>query len=216
MKVAFTAFVAAVPSLLGLSPAAAAPLKVRASVEAAPCVAAAAAAYGGAITVETGALRDPVPADVLVGSGVEVARALEGGDAVVGSEEQVARIPWVLSVPAGNPMGIAGLADLARPGIEVAVLGGQASYEARRALAEHRAGRVRESRDGGALRRAPVALIPLSLAGNGEKLAVDVPAVPIGAAVSVRATRADEARAFVSFLASEKGQAAFAGCTGAQ
>lgn len=215
MRLAFTALVAAAPGVLGLSSSPAdAPLRARASVEAAPCVAAAAAAYGRAIAVETGALRDPVPADVLVGSGVEVTRALEGGDAVVGSEEQVARIPWVLSVPAGNPMGIAGLADLARPGLEVAVLGGHASYEARRALAQNRAARVRESEDGGVLKRATVALVPLSLAGPGERVAVDVPAIPIGAAVSVRAARPEEARAFVSFLASEKGQAAFTACGG--
>jgi molybdate transport system substrate-binding protein len=208
-----TALLAVALGFLGpASWSAEAPLRVRASVEAAPCVAAAAAAYGHAVAVETGALREPGAVDVLVGSGVEVTRALEGGDAVVGSEEQVARIPWVLSVPPGNPQGIAGLADLARPGLEVAVLDGPASYEARRALAGHPAVRARQSRDGGALRRAPVALVPLSLAGSGTRIAVDVPAIPIGAAVAAHAARPAEARAFVTFLASEKGQAAFAAC----
>ncbi len=187
-------------------------LKVQASVEAAPCVLAAAGAYGRPVAVQTRALHDPGPADVLVGSGVEITRALEGGDAVVGSEEPVARIPWVLSVAAGNPLKIAGLGDLARPGVEVAVLGGPAAYEARRALAQHRSERVRESHDGGDLRRAAVALVPLSLAGSGEKVAVDVPPIPIGVAVAARATRPDDARAFISFLTSESGQAAFAAC----
>jgi accessory colonization factor AcfC len=187
-------------------------LRVRASVETAPCLAAAAAAYDGAVGIETGALRDPAAADVLVGSGVELTRALEGGDAVVGSEEQLARIPWVLSVPAGNPLGIAGLADLERAGLEVAVLDGRAAHEAHRALARYPALRARPSHDGGALRRAPVALLPVSLAGAGQKVAVDVPAILVGAAVAARSGRPAEARAFVSFLASEKGRAAFGAC----
>lgn len=188
------------------------PLNVRASLEAAPCVLAAASAYDRPVAVETGALRGPGPADVLVGSGVEINRALEGGAAVVGSEEALARIPWVLSVAAGNPLRIAGLADLARPGLEVFVLGGPAAYEARRALAERQTERVRESRDGAALRRAAIALVPLSMAGAGERVAVDVAPIPVGAAVSARSTRLAEARAFVSFLVSEKGQAAFVAC----
>ena len=191
--------------------AADAALNVRASLETAPCVLAAASVYSRPVAVETGALRGPGPADVLVGSGVEINRALEGGDAVVGSEEPLARIPWVLSVAAGNPLKITGLADLARPGLEVFVLGGPAAYEARRALTERQAERVRETRDGVALRRAAIALVPLSMAG-GERVAVDVEPIPVGAAVSVRSTRLAEARAFVSFLVSEKGQAAFVAC----
>ncbi len=193
-------------------PAADAPLNVRASLEAEPCVLAAASAYSRPVAVETGALRGPGPADVLVGSSVEINRALEGGDAVVGSEEALARIPWVLSVAPGNPLKITGLADLTRPGLEVVVLGGPAAYEARRALTERQAERVRESRDGVALRRAAIALVPLSMAGGGEKVAVDVEPIPVGAAVSVRSTRLAEARAFVSFLVSEKGQGAFVAC----
>lgn len=203
-------------ALLLLAPGpsrAAEPLRVRASEVAAPCVQAAARAWGRAAAVETAPLRDPGPVDVVVGSGVEMTRALEGGDAVIDSEEYIAEIPWVLSVESGNPLKLTGLADLARVGGEVVVLGGPAAYEARRELSAHRPGRLKESREGAVLRGAPVAVVPLSLAGPGERIAVkEIPPVLTSAAVGARAVQPGAAREFVHFLASEAGQKAFASC----
>src|SRR3990172_11472168 len=48
-------------------------------------------------------------ADVLVASDVEVTRALETGMAFLDSDVDVARVPWVLRVPAGNPSRVASL-----------------------------------------------------------------------------------------------------------
>jgi len=58
-------------------------LRVRSSAVCAPCVEAAGRAWeargGRPVSVETGGLRDRGAWDVLVGSGVELTRALEGG-----------------------------------------------------------------------------------------------------------------------------------------
>jgi ABC-type molybdate transport system substrate-binding protein len=198
-------------SLAAAGPAAV--LKVRATEAVAPCVAAAARSYelasGERVVVETGRATDETRADVLASSAVEMTRALESGRAVAGSEEDVARIPWVLSVQEGNPLGVSGLADLERPGVEVTVFAGPAAYEARRAL---RGRAVRETSDAKALRAAPVALVPLSLAGPGPRLPVEVPAIEARAAVATSAGRPEAALAFVRFLASERGQDAFASC----
>jgi hypothetical protein len=192
---------------------AAEPLRVRASEVAASCVQAAARAWGRAAAVETAPLRDTGPVDVVVGSGVEMTRALEGGDAVINSEEYIAEIPWVLSVERGNPLKLAGLADLRRVSGEVLVLGGPAAYEARHALSTQRPGRLKESREGAVLRGAPVAVVPLSLAGTGERIAVkEIPPILTSAAVSARAAHPEAAREFVRFLASDAGQKAFASC----
>ena len=69
-----------------------------------------------------------------------------------------------------------------------------------------------EGRD---LREAAVALVPLSLAGAGERLAVDVPPIVVRAAVATEPARPADARALVAFLASEPGQKAFAACRSA-
>jgi hypothetical protein len=92
------------------------------------------------------------------------------------------------------------------------VLGGVAGSTARRTLAELPPDRVRESEDPQALRGASVALVPLSLAGSGERLATDVPPLVARAAVAERAPHAEAAQAFVRYLASEPGQRAFAAC----
>lgn len=192
-------------------------LRVRASEAVAPCVAAAGRAYAAAtgrlVSVETGSLRDPGPAEVLVSANpVEMTRALEGGAAVEGSEVDVARIPWVLAVSPGNPLRLHGLADLGRPGLEVWILGGPAAYEARRALAAHPPERLQEATEAAALRSAAVALVPLSLAGGAERVAVDVPPLVAQAAVATRSARPEASRAFVRFLGEGAGQRAFAAC----
>ncbi len=201
--------------LLVLAPSAQAedPLRVRATAEVAPCVTAASAGPGGKVTLETTGLREPGPVDVLVGTSVEMTRALEGGQGVVNSDVDIAEIPWVLSVASGNPLRVRNLADVREKGVEVMVLAGPAAYEARRALAGGGTVRVRESTDRQTLRAASVALLPLSLAGSGERIAVpEVPALRATAAVAVGAAQPERAAQFVRFLGSEAGQRAFAAC----
>jgi hypothetical protein len=190
-------------------------LRVRVSAAVAPCVTAASQGWSGGrrIALETLGLRDPGPADVLVGPLVEMTRALEGGEAVVNSDVDIAVIPWVLSVAAGNPLRVKGLADVREKGVDLVVLGGPASYEARRALAGAGTSRVREESDRATLRAAPVALVPLSLAGGGERIAVfEVPPLRISAAVGAHAAQTERAQEFVRYLGSEAGQRAFAAC----
>jgi ABC-type molybdate transport system substrate-binding protein len=186
---------------------------VRASEAAAPCVEAAAAAYSRPIALDVGALLDASPTDVYVASsGVEMTRAVESGRAVDGSEVDVARIPWVLSVPRGNPEGLTALQDLARPGLDAVMLSGPAAYQARKAVGAVAPVKLRETADARTLRSARVALVPLSLAGGGDRIPVDLPALEARAAVAKGTARAEEAAAFVRFLGSEEGQRAFAGC----
>jgi accessory colonization factor AcfC len=189
-------------------------LRVRASAAVAPCVEAAARAYvqkSRPVLVEPWSLGDAAAADVLVGSAAEVTRALEGGWAVADSDAEVARVRWVLVVPAGNPNQIRGLADANRAGIEVWVGGGRAAHAARRIAQQAAPERVREASDGAVPNGAAAALVPLCLAGgDGERLSVDVPDLVVEAAVSARANRARAARDFVAFLASAAGRRAFA------
>jgi hypothetical protein len=159
--------------------------------------------------VETGDLTDAA-ADVLVGSGPEVTRVLESGLGRDDSDVAIAEVPWVLVLSDAAPA-VGSLEDAARAGLEVEVLAGPASYEARRALAA-KSSRVRESRDVAALRKAQVALVPLSLAGRGRRVAVDVPPLVAQAAVGATAAAPDAAQAFVAFLGSVDGRRAFAAC----
>jgi len=187
-------------------------VRVRATTAVAPCVEAAARAYSTPsrrVVVETGRLADAT-ADVLVGAAVELTRALEGGAAVIDSDAEVARVPWLLVVPAGNPQALRGLADVDRAGVEVWVAGGPAAHEARRALQKLAPERAREASDGAVPRGAAAALAPLCLAGPGERLAVDVPELVVQAAVSAGAARPVAARDFVAYLASAAGRRAFA------
>jgi hypothetical protein len=190
-------------------------LRVRSSAVTARCVEAVARAWeargGRPASVETGGLRDAGSWDVLVGSGVELTRALEGGDADLASDVEIARIPWVLHLPSGNDVGA--LSDVIRSDVEIVVPAGAAAYEARRALAEEGAARVVETTDTARLHSAPVALVPLSLAGVGRVVEVDVPPIPVGAAVGMRARHREDASAFVGYLGSEGGQQVFATCS---
>lgn len=191
------------------------PLRVRVSAAVAPCVAAASRSWSGGrrVALETTSLRDPGPADVLVGSLVEMTRALEGGEAVVNSDVDIAEIPWVLSVAAGNKLGVKSLSDVREKSVDLVVLGGPVSYEARRALAGGGTSRLREVSDQAALRAAPVALVPLSLAGAGERIAVaGVPPLRTSAAIGAHAAQPERAQQFVDYLGSEAGQRAFAAC----
>ena len=210
-SVGVAALLAAIAVVARASPTPA--LTVRATEAVAPCLRAALAVYPGAksVAVEVGHLDS---ADVLVGSAVEVTRALEAGAAAEGSDVAVARIPWVLSLAPGNPASIRGVADLARPEVEVWILGGAAAHEARRRVDGLAAGRVHElrrDRDGSG---APVVVVPLSLASGGERIPLDVPPLEVQAAVGARAASSAAARELTSFLSSESGTAAFARCGG--
>jgi hypothetical protein len=182
---------------------------VTASEIAAPCVRAAARAWPGAASLCAGP-QCATRADVLVLSAVEMNRALESGRAVDGSDVDVARVPWVLAVRGQAPE-IKGLSDLGQDR-EVRLLGGPASYEARRALDRVGGAQVRETTDERELSSAAVALVPLPLARGARQVAVDVPPVVVRAAVAASSRRQEPASAFVRFLGSEAGQRAFSAC----
>jgi hypothetical protein len=179
----------------------------------APCVTAAASAFaargGRAAAVEIGELKDAA-ADVLVGSGPELTRALESGVARDDSDVAIAEVPWVLLVAEGAPL-VGSIEQAVEAGATVDVPAGPVGVEARRFL-RARSSRVREGRDLAALRAAPLALVPLSVAGPGRRVAVDVPALVAQAAVGTSAPSADAARAFVEFLGTAEGRRAFASC----
>jgi ABC-type sulfate transport system substrate-binding protein len=189
-------------------------LRVRSAAVAAPCVEAVGAAWeareGRGVVVQSGSLRDGGDWDVLVGSSVEINRSLEGGDAVIDSDVDVARIPWVLRLAGGGQ--VRALSDVVRSGVEIVVPAGPAAYEARRVLAEAGTARVVETDDRARLRSAPVALVPVSLAGPGRQVEVDVRPISVIAALGIRARSTLDARAFVQFLGSEAGQDVFAAC----
>jgi hypothetical protein len=199
-------------ALAGVGAVSAADLSVRATEVVAPCVRAAAGAYqtssGQAVSVEAGAVRHASGADVMVGADVEMTRALEGGDAVIGTEKPLSRIPWVI---ASAGLNITAVSHIAR-GAQVTIFGGPAAYEARRALSA-RSVQLRETTDLAVLRKASVAVAPLSIAGPGDHTLADIPRIPVSAAVAEGARHPEAAAAFVSFLASPAGQAAFATCS---
>lgn len=89
-------------------------LRVRSSAIAARCVTAVGQAWeargGRTVSVETGGLRDEGVWDVLVGSSVELTRALEGGEADIETDVDIATIPWVLHLPSGGD--VSTLSDL--------------------------------------------------------------------------------------------------------
>jgi ABC-type glycerol-3-phosphate transport system substrate-binding protein len=193
------------------------PLQVRVSEALVPCVAALAHAgvTGIAFDVAAGGLEPGESVDVLVASDVEVTRAIESGLAVEDSDVDLVRVPWVLRVEPGNPLGLRGLADLASSGEAVAVLDGPAAYEARRRLGEQTvsAERLRPSRRTEELAAARVAVVPLSLALGAEHVVLDdVRPLVARAAVATRAPQPEAARALVAFLASERGRQALASC----
>ena len=192
-------------------------LRVRTTSAVAPCLAPVVRAYeaGGParVALETGELRAlEGPIDLLVGSAIELTHAIESGEGLDATQVAVARIPWVVVVAPEAGVKIERLADLGRAGLEVSVLGGPAGYEARRALAEVRAGHVRESQDLSELKHAPLSLVPLSLAGAGEQVKVDVAPLAAYAAVATRSLQRATAERFLAFLSSEAGQQAFAAC----
>jgi extracellular solute-binding protein len=193
-----------------------APLRVRVSAVAAPCVQSALRAYqapAGGVAVDVGSVVTPGPGDVIVASAVELTRALESGTAEANTDVDIARVPWVVQVRGGQRR-IRGAADLAGSGVEVAVPAIPAAYEAFR-WARATTGAPARTASARELREAAVALVPLSLAAPGDRFGVDVPSVVVRAALATEPARRNEAQAFLGFLASPAGQEAFAACRSA-
>lgn len=196
----------AAAALLGALPAAGAePLsavRVRTSPAFAPALSPVLAAFtaetGVAAALEVGELDPPGDADVIVGDDSETGRLLEGGVADLSTALDLGELPWVLVAPAGTPPGAVAAASASSSGI--AVLGGVAGREARDSLAGTPPGRLRVTRDGAELRRTGLALVPRSLAGEGEWRPADVRPL-VATAAAVRAGRdAPGARRLLAFL----------------
>jgi len=135
----------------------------------------------------------------------------------------VAGVWWVAAGPPGTDA--PSIQALARTQL-VDVLGGVVAQETWRRLAQQglqaarseRGGRggeragAREPREPVRLQPGEAAVVPLSLAGSAAVTRLDVPPL-LARALGVRASqRPDASRAFLDFLASEKGNAAFRGC----
>jgi len=207
-----------------------APLRIKASPAVVPCATAAAQEYaratGLAPLVETAAIGSPesvTGADVVVAANRELNRVIESGMTRPDQELDVAEIPWVAAGPPGTDA--PSIQALARTQL-VAVLGGVVAQETWRRLAQQglqaarseRGGRggeragTREPREPVRLQPGEAAVVPLSLAGSAAVTRLDVPPL-LARALGVRASqRPDASRAFLDFLASEKGNAAFRGC----
>jgi hypothetical protein len=212
------------PLLLALlaAPLLAAPpaLRVKASPAVAPCVVSASLEYeratGRHLVMETAAVGSADSAhgaDVVVAADQELHRVIESGVSHPELDVEVARIPWVL---AGAPGTAAPeLQALGRSAATVRSLGGVVDRETWRRLriqgfAPARVERVREMPL--RLQAGEAAVVPLSLAGSGPVTLLDVPPLSVHA-LGVRASpRPDAARAFLDFLAGEKGNAAFRAC----
>ena len=182
-------------------------VQVRATRETAPCVSAAILAsprWRSAARIETAPPREAGPADLLVASEIELTRALESGSAEANSDVDLARIPWVYRG--------ADAAAASAPGRTVAIPDGPASYEVRRKLREARS-TVAETADVRGLQEARLALVPLSLGGEGPRIkAEDVPPLIARAALTARGKGSPDAQALLAYLTSDDGLRAFASC----
>ena len=164
------------------------------------------------------------PADVLVtASPATMATVVEAG-AADGEPVVVARNRLALAVPPGNPGGVTGLADLARPELAVAVCAEQVPCGAAAAKALAAAG-VTPSVDTfeqdvkavlakvrlGEVDAGLVYVTDVRAAGaDVEGLAVASDAVDYPAVVLREAPQRQEARRFLDLLRSEQGRAALA------
>jgi hypothetical protein len=198
------------------------PLRVKASPAVAPCVAAASIAYeraaGQGVALSIGELGSPASAggaDVVIGADQELNRIIESGASAPDLDVDVARIPWVLVAAVGAPA--MDVRSLGRTGALVRTLDGVVAREAWRNLAQQglapgRVERVRELRSAFPLQAGEAAIVPLSLAGSGPVSSLAVPPLVVRA-LGVRASAHTQAAgAFLAFLTSEKGNAAFQLC----
>lgn len=212
--------IVAILALLGAGASPRDELVVKASPAVSPCVAAAISPFqwtsGGRVSLRTGDVWDAASvkgADVVVAVEEELTRVIEGGASHPDLDVEVARIPWVLLSTKREPA--PDVAALARSSMHVLVLGGAVGREARKSLQGLPPERVRTVRDtGGPVRLEPgeAAVVPLSLAGPGEVESLPIPPLLVRAVGVRSSTRPDAARAFLDFLTSERGAAAFGAC----
>ena len=184
-------------------------LHVRTSAAFAPCLAPVVKAFSrsGVPTVLDVAAPDPVgDADVVIGDDSEMTRLLEGGAASLATSVDLGEMPWVHVAPEG-------LAAAAVTG-PVAVLGGAAGREARTLLSMSRAA-LRVTTDPEELRRASVALVPLSLAGPGVRRPADLQPLRATAAEVVASRNGAAAKRFLAFLRTREARATIDRCFGA-
>jgi hypothetical protein len=186
-----------------LPPIAAAPaaiVHVRASAAFAPCLRPALDAFTRATGVSVAlTVADPDPpedADLVVGDDLEMTRLLEGGTADLATATDLGQVPWVMVVPAGSATTSAS-ALATEP---FSVLGGRAGREAREWLGTAARGGVEVTSDFGRLRAARHALVPRSLAGDGERRPSSVRPLIATAAVLRGTPRPAEARRLLAFL----------------
>jgi hypothetical protein len=182
-------------------------LHVRASVAIAPCMAPVIDAYnrtGRRAVLDVGAPTPIGNADVLIGDDGEMTRPLEGGAASLATAVELGAMPWV---------------HVAREGFSalshgpVAVLAGPAGRDARELLSKTR-GAFKDTADAAELRKAPAALVPLSLAGPGTRRLADIPPLQATAAEVVASANRAGARRFLDLLRTAESRAAIKQCFG--
>lgn len=202
------------------APARGAELRVKASPAVSPCVLATKPlyerAFGRRLVVETallGPAASATGADVAVGAEEELTRVIESGASRPDLDVDVARIPWVLVGPARDAA--PDLNALDRSTVRVRILGGTVGREARRSLQHLPPERLASFTSGAGpvqLAGDEVAVVPLSLAGNGQVSALSLPPLAVRA-VGVRASADVEGtRRFLEFLSQGPGNAAFRAC----
>jgi hypothetical protein len=191
------------------APAAASVLNVRASAAFAPCVAPVVQSFerttGLRAALHVGLPAPAGDADVVIGDDSEMTRLLEGGAASLATAVDLGAMAWVHVAPEG-------LAAAAAGG-PIAVLGGAAGRDARALLSRSGAALVITT-DADELRRASVALVPISLAGTGARRPADVEPLRATAAEIAGARNGVAARRFLAFLRTPDARSAVDRCFG--
>jgi hypothetical protein len=184
-------------------------VRVRASVAFSPSLAPVLAAFSRETGIET-LLEEAEPdppgdADLVVGDDSETTRLLESGRADLGSALDLGYLPWVFVAPTGAPTNVLSAASASETGISV--LGGAAGREARALLRGVPPSRLRLTTNGDELRRAPMALVPSSLAGPGEHRLSTLRPLLATAALIPDTASAGDARRLLAFLRGGKARA---------
>ncbi|MEU8047478.1 molybdate ABC transporter substrate-binding protein [Micromonospora echinofusca] len=168
------------------------------------------------------------PADVFASAAPRNMATVTGAGNADGDPAVFARNQLVVAVPKGNPRGVAGLADLARPGVQVALCAEQVpcGAAARTALdaASVAVTPVTLEQDvRGALAKLRLGEVDAALVYRTDALAAAAEVTAVEFAESARAgndypivvlrdaPNPDGARAFVAYVRSERGRAVLAG-----
>lgn len=185
---------------------------VRASAPFAPCLLPALDAFTRATGISAAlTVADPDPAedaDLVVGDDLEMTRLLEGGSADLASATDLGQVPWVTVLPAGSAAG--SVSALAAESLFV--LGGRAGREAREMLGTAPHGRVEVTSDPDRLRAARYAVLPRSLAGEGDRRPSSVRPLVATAAVVNGSPRRAVAQRLLAFLADAAGHRTLGPC----